>query len=169
MRGDAPVVDTQLYVEYGERHLAFRDDTPYPVWAEVVKWLRKAEKSIQWWIGDALRFGERRYGETYAQALEETDYEYGSLANMAYVAGKVEVSRRRENLSFAHHQVVAPLPPEEQERWLAEAAPEDGSKRPRLSSRELESRIAGKEPEMMEKCPTCNGRGRIPVRTETVE
>lgn len=34
------------------------------------------------------------------------------------VASRLETSRRRDVLSFSHHQEVAALPPEEQDRWL---------------------------------------------------
>lgn len=69
------------------------------------------EKSIQWWVGDWLRFGERKYGEMYSQMLDSTDYEYGSLANMKYIAERFESSLRSENLSWSHHKEVAPLEP----------------------------------------------------------
>lgn len=134
---EATALDSSGYVEFGEKYLKFRDDTPYEVWAEVVGRLKSAEKSIQWWIGDALKFGERKYGEMYSQVLEGTDYTYGALANMAYVAGRIESSRRHENLSFTHHQEVASLDPAEQDVLLAEAAPTPGEKRPRLSVRDM--------------------------------
>ena len=41
--------------------------------------------------------------------------------NMAYVAGRFDVARRRPGLSFSHHAEVASLPPEEQEIWLDRA------------------------------------------------
>jgi hypothetical protein len=41
-----------------------------------------------------------------------------SLMNMAYVANRFEVSRRRPGLSFSHHAELAGLPPEDQELWL---------------------------------------------------
>lgn len=135
------LLDSNPYIELGDRHLKFRDDTPFEVWEAVFKRLKSAEQSVQWWIGDALRFGERRYGEMYAQAVEETDYSYSALSGMAYVAGQVEVCRRRQNLSYSHHQEIAPLPPEDQERWLSEAEPEPDSKRPKLSRNELREHI----------------------------
>jgi len=49
----------------------------------------------------------------YSQALEATEYEYGTLANNKFLASKFEFSRRRENLSHAHHAEVASLEPEE--------------------------------------------------------
>lgn len=134
---EARTLDTSPYVEFGDHYLSFREDTPYEVWSEVVHRLKGAEKSIQWWIGDALRFGERKYGEMYSQALEETDYSYGTLRNAAYVAGQVEMSRRHDNLSFKHHQEVAALEPVEQDAILSEAAPAPGEAKPRMSSRQV--------------------------------
>jgi hypothetical protein len=84
-----------------------------------------------WWIGDWVRFGNSRYGERYEVAARITGYDAHSLMNMAYVASRFEVSRRRERLSFSHHAELAALPFEEQERWL------DRAEREGLSSRRL--------------------------------
>lgn len=92
--------------------LAFDD------WQEVGRTLRAINQSVQWWIGDWLRFGERKYGEKYTQAIDATGYDYQTLANMAYVAARVEISRRRENVSWSHHAEVASLPPEKQNEVL---------------------------------------------------
>jgi len=50
----------------------------------------------------------------YTQALEATDYEYGTLRDSKWVASKIEMSCRHDNLSFEHHRQVAPLEPEDQ-------------------------------------------------------
>jgi hypothetical protein len=71
-----------------------------------------------------LNFGEHTYGETYAQALDATEYSYQTYANAKSVAKRVEVYRRRENLSFGHHAEVAALEPAEQDRWLDRAESE---------------------------------------------
>jgi len=42
------------------------------VWEAYGKGLRRAEAAIHWIIGDWLNYGERAYGEMYAQALEAT-------------------------------------------------------------------------------------------------
>jgi hypothetical protein len=98
---------------------------PYEAWMEVWNTLISMERSISWWLGDALNYGEHAYGEKYAQAIEATGLSYQTLANCAYVAGAVEVSRRRENLSFSHHAEVAALEPEKQEVWLDTAESKD--------------------------------------------
>jgi hypothetical protein len=71
-------------------------------------------RACQWWIGDWLNYGERAYGEKYAQGMAATGYELQTLTNMAWVAARVEISRRREILSWSHHAEVAALESDEQ-------------------------------------------------------
>ncbi len=59
-----------------------------------------------WAIGDWLNYGERRYGEMYAQAVDATGYENGTLRDAKWVSGAYELSIRIYNLSFAHHRIV---------------------------------------------------------------
>jgi hypothetical protein len=105
--------------------LELPEDLTYDQWEQVGGTLRLMEGAVQFWIGDWIRYGQRRYGEMYSQALETTDYEHGSLRNMVYVAEQVELSLRNDNLSFAHHVAVAPLPPEKQSEML-DRAEKDG-------------------------------------------
>lgn len=100
-------------------------DLPIEEWLEIGLKLQSVERSVMWWLGDWLRYGERQYGETYSQALDATDYAYQTLANAAWVAEKVEFSRRRENLPFSHHAEVASLTPDQQDRML-DAAEQEG-------------------------------------------
>lgn len=76
------------------------------------------------WLEAAINAGSHRYGEKYKEAVERFGFDYGRSANAAYVCKVVEVSRRREGLSFGHYQEVVPLSPEEQEYWLSVAAPD---------------------------------------------
>ena len=75
-------------------------------------------------IGDWLVHGEDRYSrsdayrERFTQAMQRTGLELKTLQNAATVARRIEVSRRRENLNFSHHNEVAKLTPEEQNEWL---------------------------------------------------
>lgn len=103
---------------------------------EIWKLLRRCAKSLQWRIGDAINFATERsdagyvrpWGLRYAKALTDTDLEYGTLRNYAWVCEQVDLSRRRDNLSFAHHQEVASLKAAEQSKWLDKAIEEGWSK-----------------------------------------
>jgi len=115
-------IDASPYVEMGETYLKFEDGTPFEVWSAVTQQLVRAERSIRWWIGDAIRFGEHKYGEKYAQAIEATGYSYGTLANSVYVAGKYDdFSLRNENCTFRQHEITAPLEPVERAEVLETA------------------------------------------------
>jgi hypothetical protein len=75
-----------------------------------------------WWVGDWIRYGNSRWGEKYTEAARITGLESKTLRNIAYVASRFELSRRRDNLTWTHHAEVAALPPEQQDEWLDRSA-----------------------------------------------
>jgi hypothetical protein len=95
-----------------------RGDLEFAQWEQQGRWLGTVGRGCGWWIGDWLRYGNARYGQKYRAAAAITGYDVQSLMNMAYVASRVDPSRRREGLSFSHHAELAALAPQEQERWL---------------------------------------------------
>jgi hypothetical protein len=97
-------------------------DIEFPSWVRVGQRLGAMTRCSQWWLGDWIRFGTSRWGEKYKQAARITGYDVQTLRNIAYVAGQVEVSRRRDDLTWSHHAEVCALQPEEQDRWLEAAA-----------------------------------------------
>ena len=88
---------------------------------EFIKWAA-IHRASAFAIGDLLVYGERRWGETYAQVSAVTTLAPEYLYNVKYVCEKVPFNRRHENLSFSHHQAVASIKePKEQTKWLAAA------------------------------------------------
>jgi hypothetical protein len=77
--------------------------------------------SSTWWIADWLIYGESTYQDRYQEAISRTSLDYQTLRNYAWVARRIELSRRRDNVSFAHHAEVAALEPPEQDYWLRKA------------------------------------------------
>lgn len=111
--------------EFTPVSLKLPEDLKFDHWQRIGRQLQLADLAIQWWLGDWLAFGERKWGEKYSQALEEaTGRKTQTLMNYAYVAKAIEISRRRENVDFSTHAEVASLEPEDQERILARAANE---------------------------------------------
>ena len=90
-------------------------------WVDQGRWLGALGRASGWWLGDWLRYGNARYGCKYAAAAKATGYDAQTLMNMAYVAGRFEVFRRREGLSFGHHAELAGLATEDQDLWLDRA------------------------------------------------
>jgi hypothetical protein len=104
-------------------------------WVRQGRWLGGLGRASGWWIGDWLRYGNSRYGEKYDAAARVTGYDVQTLMNMAYVASRFEVSRRRENLSFSHHAELAALLLADQDLWL------DRAEAGRLSVRGLRQHV----------------------------
>lgn len=152
--------DRQPTVERRLNALILPDDISFEDWQATGQWLRSAERSLMWWIGDWLRFGESRWGERYAQAIEATGQSYQALADAKWVASRFEFSRRRENLSFSHHREVAALEPAAADHLLDEAV-RDG-----LSRNELRAAVTGlttNEPHFDPiDCPCCGHRVSAP-------
>lgn len=93
-------------------------------WEQVGHLLFRLEGSIQWLIGDWLLYGDQvEWGKTdeIAQALgreAQTLYHYKSICQT------FEFCRRRQNLSFGHHDAVRGLSIEEQDASLNHAEAE---------------------------------------------
>jgi len=114
----------------------------YPEWAAAGKRLGAAGRCVQWALGDWIRYGNSAFGERYARAARITGYDVQTLMNMVYVASRFEVSRRRETLSWSHHEAVASAEPEEQDYWLDKACAQRFS----VSDLRLEVRTSRKRP-----------------------
>jgi len=140
----------------------------HPRWVAVGRRLGGISRSSQWWLGDWLRYGTAKWGEKYVEASRITGYDVRSLANMATLAACFEISRRRDNLSWSHHAVVAALHPAEQDRWLDMAAAERLSVADlRIELRSVERRRVAQERAYAERaaqdvtdfiCPRCGYR-----------
>jgi len=100
-------------------------------------------KSTNWWLGDWVRFGQRRYDRRYHHAAELTGYDEQTLMNLAYVAGRFEISRRRETVSWSHHAELAKLDVPDQELWLSRVASGDLSVRKLRAELRCAQRAAG--------------------------
>ena len=100
------------------------EDLTYEQWAQTGYVFKVFEQATQWAIGDWIRVGEERFAHKYTQALDATEHKKGYLQNMVYVAENVEPSRRREELNWSQHQVVASLEADQQDELLERAVTE---------------------------------------------
>lgn len=112
-----------------ETALVLPDGLDYDDWLAAGQPLLAAGESLNWWLGDWLRYGERCYGAGPARSWASlTGHSLGTLANVQTVAEAVPPERRRADLSWSHHREVAALDPEAQTAWLNSAAEAGWSK-----------------------------------------
>lgn len=107
--------------EVTESGLELPRGLPLGTWQEIGKTLARVDRAYRWWVGDWLNYGEAEYGDQYAEAVATTGLANGDLRNCKWVAEEIDLSRRRDKLSWSHHYEVAGLEPEDQDCWLDRA------------------------------------------------
>lgn len=143
-------------------------------WTEAGRRLGTMGRCGQWGLGDWIRYGNAKFGERYSRATRITGYDVQTLMNMVYVASRYEISRRRETLSWSHHETLAPLDPAEQESWLDRVVAEKlsvadlrtelrsarrGGEAPAKSSRESLQQQQAEGADIV--CPQCGHKIRV--------
>jgi hypothetical protein len=101
--------------------LVLRKGLSYEQWSDVMRQIGYVERACMWWLGDTLNYEEGKWGEKYLQAAEDSGYSYQTLRIAKWVASRFELFRRRNKLTFGHHQNVAALDPELADRLLEQA------------------------------------------------
>jgi hypothetical protein len=91
-------------------------------WASAGRRIGAVGRCVQWLLGDWIVYGNEKFGERYSRASKITGYDSQTLMNMVYVASRFPISRRRENLSWSHHEALSALEPDEQDSWLDQTA-----------------------------------------------
>jgi len=122
--GGQSLITTKCSTEVETVGLTISSDVTYEEWENIGYELARVGKGWQWWVGDWINFGEKKYGETYKAAIEATGLTYGGCKNIAIVCRNFEMARRRAILSFKHHAEVQGLEPKEQDELLSEAESE---------------------------------------------
>jgi hypothetical protein len=83
--------------------------------------------AAQWWLGDLYLAFKPKWGDRAAFFDQHPNWPaMGTVQNYATVCNAFQISRRRENLSFTHHALVADLEPAEADAqldWCEERQP----------------------------------------------
>lgn len=111
------------------RGLAIDRALSYDEWVGMIDQLRAIEHGYQWWIGDALNYGEAAYGEKYANAVSPKQAD--TWKTYASITGQYEKWTRVHFLDWTLYRIVAYVEEPRRSELLARAVKE------RLTTREL--------------------------------
>jgi N6-adenosine-specific RNA methylase IME4 len=132
---------------FEKNSLVISEDITIDEWKQLGQSLKQVEGSVQFWIGDWARYGDKRgftgkYTDpkVYDELEEITGFSRGTIQNFKSVADRTS-SSRDEDLSFRHHMEVAKLEPEKQSEFLQKAKSEN------LSAKDLRREITYSEKE----------------------
>jgi hypothetical protein len=115
-------------VTFGKYGLTLPPDLSFKEWERIGQTLQAIQGAILWWWGDWICYGESKYGEMYAQAIEVTGYSIETLKKARSLSIRFPPPERTE-LSWSHHLAVAYLPPEERTEKLQKAIENHWSRR----------------------------------------
>jgi hypothetical protein len=182
---DTKRLDTRLRASFSARRdgsisaVAWspEEELDHPSWVAVGYRLGAISRCNQWWVGDWLRYGARRWGEKYTEAARITGYDPATLRNIAWVTSRFDVSLRNDSLTWSHHVLLASLPERTKRRYWLER-----SKAERLSVSDLRIELrasqqhqsSSREPRVKATserrvatrslaCPNCGHRLSVPV------
>lgn len=112
-----PALDTEIRL-LGEPN--------YNEWLQYGRRLSDCDKRLQWAIGDWLNYGKAKYERgRYDEGLKLfPQYEPQTLRLFSSVASRIDSLNRFNNLPWTHHQLVAPLEPDERAELLERAGAE---------------------------------------------
>lgn len=102
-------------------------ELPFEAFEQAISAASRMRDAGYWILGDLFLFGALRYGHDVDQALDGR-VSLHQVNRYRYVCERVVRSRRRENLPFSHHEEVAPLEPDDQDRILEQAAAKNWSR-----------------------------------------
>lgn len=127
---------------FEKNKLTISENITLEEWKELGQSLRQVEGSVQFWIGDWARYGDKqgftgKYTDpkVYDELEAITGLDRNTVQIYKSVADNVDSLIRIKDLSFNHHREVAKLPPEKQELFLERASAEN------LSVRELREEV----------------------------
>lgn len=124
-------------------------DLRFNEWSRLLDTIEQVHERACWALGDARRYADERFDVEYADALEARDIRKPTSARCAWVARTFPEERRRDGLTFSHHEKVAALGEPEQELWLNEAERQGWSVR-ELADRLVSRRLTGARPHALQ-------------------
>ncbi len=93
-------------------------------WKEFGLKLMAAEKFCQWYLGWWWNNGHKKWSRETEAFIDECGYKRDTLRVYGGIYNSVKPVMRITDLSFNHHQIVAPLPPADQKKYLKRAVDE---------------------------------------------
>jgi hypothetical protein len=104
-----------------EHGLTIETDLGFNEWRELGRQLIGTTDRALWSLGDWWNYGATKFAKDYHAALRELEAESRLVQIGARVARGFPTERRRGQLTFEIHAVVAGQDEADQERWLDEA------------------------------------------------
>ena len=120
------VSSSSALVSYEESHYKLSEDIDYETWEKQGAILQSVHRSINWWIGDWILFGEKKFPEKCSQGVFITGKSEPTLRNCAWVCSIFPPEERvYSDLTFTHYLEVAGIKGKEERHWFLQKASDE--------------------------------------------
>jgi len=149
--------EIRRYVRMTETGLLFLKNGKMPIelYGELCGFIGVASDAMRWGVGDALNYGERCYGEDYAQYMDLLHCSYWTLQARRRVAAAIPHAERKPNMWTAF-QITAHLEPGVRKPLIE--AYEAGMVTTDDLRDEVNALKSGPDCELLPPCPACGGK-----------
>lgn len=89
-------------------------------WEQSARVLFDIQRSVYWWIGDMIVFGEQQFGDELYQVADDT-VSVDMINRCVSVSREFPPNERHQALSWTHHQLVVPYKKPMQQALLKKA------------------------------------------------
>lgn len=111
-------------------------DLKFDEWLAVTRGMIRVHGYVNWWVGDLLVWGEGKFGDEYAQAIEPLEIVSAETAKQCqWISERVPIIRRDPEIAWTIYRMIAKLNEKEQVIWLKHVKDEN------LSTRQLKERF----------------------------
>lgn len=124
--------------------LTFDDSASAEDWKDAMARLAGVAGASNWWIGDGINHGKKKYGDI-TETAERLGKAYQSVINATNVSAKFEPNRRRLGLPWSFHAAVSTLDEHGQDELLDWAeTPGEGGVMP--TRKQLREKVRERKP-----------------------
>ena len=95
---------------------------PIADWEKSTKVVLMLQRSVNWWIGDIIVYGEQRFGDDIYQVFDPDYVSESLLERCVWMSRQYKPQDRNPSLSWTHHKEVASFPHAVRMAILAKAA-----------------------------------------------
>jgi hypothetical protein len=128
---------------FAENALVLPDDIDMDQWLRLGANLMRIGAGHQWWAGDWMLAGERKFKEESSQGLDAfASIAPQTLANWRHVAAMFPPEAREPRLTWTHHRIAAELPQLRARKLALKKAVEDD---PIWTTRAMEAYVKSKK------------------------
>lgn len=114
------IVRDRVTILEGSIGLELSSDTTIEESLAVLGYATALSDHVGFMIGDVLNFGESKWGQKYAAALNQTGYAKSTLKGYAEAAKRIPAAKRQASLTFSQHREILRLPDEKMDTVLKE-------------------------------------------------